>query len=60
LPKPDSSFEERSTLQYKKYGTATRFGGVPHDIKESLNIWGSGIWISTATGATAAMSAAVS
>jgi NAD+ kinase len=58
LPKPGSSFDERSTLQYKKYGTVTRFGGVPYDIKKSLNIWGSGIWISTATGATAAMAAA--
>ncbi len=53
-----SSFEERSTLQYKKYGTVTRFGGVAFDIRDSLNIWSSGMWVSTATGATAAMNAA--
>eukprot|EP00557_Chaetoceros_sp_GSL56_P003902 CAMPEP_0176500490 /NCGR_PEP_ID=MMETSP0200_2-20121128/13583_1 /TAXON_ID=947934 /ORGANISM="Chaetoceros sp., Strain GSL56" /LENGTH=387 /DNA_ID=CAMNT_0017899169 /DNA_START=290 /DNA_END=1453 /DNA_ORIENTATION=- len=53
-----SSFEERETMPYKKYGTVTRFGGIPYDIRDSLNVWSSGLWISTATGATAAMAAA--
>jgi hypothetical protein len=53
-----SSFEERATIPYQKYGTVTRFGGVAYDVRDSLNVWGSGMWICTATGATAAMSAA--
>lgn len=53
-----SSFEERATIPYQKYGTVTRFGEVAYDVRDSLNVWGSGMWISTATGATAAMSAA--
>jgi NAD+ kinase len=53
-----SSLEERETMPYKKYGTVTRFGGVAYDIRDSLNVWSSGLWISTATGATAAMAAA--
>lgn len=53
-----SSFEERSTISYQKYGTVTRFGGRAYDIRDSLNVWGSGVWVSTATGATAAMAAA--
>lgn len=52
-----SSFEERSTQQYSQYGTVTRFGGIPYDIKNSLNVWSSGMWISTATGSSAAMAA---
>jgi len=53
-----SSFEERATIPYQKYGTVTRFGGVPYDVRRSLNVWGSGMWLSTATGATAAIKAA--
>lgn len=53
-----SSFEERSTQQYSHYGTVTRFGGVAYDITNSLNVWSSGMWLSTATGSSAAMSAA--
>ncbi len=53
-----SSFEERATQQYSHYGTVTRFGGIAYDIKNSLNVWSSGMWISTATGSTAAMAAA--
>ena len=53
-----SSFEERNTFSHQKYGTVTRFGGVPYDIRDSLNMWSSGTWISTAMGATAAMFAA--
>ncbi len=53
-----SSFEERATLNYSHYGTVSRFGGVAYDIRKSLNVWSSGMWISTATGSSAAMSAA--
>ncbi len=53
-----SSFEERATMQYSQYGTVTRFGGNAYDIRDSLNVWSSGMWISTATGASAAMAAA--
>ena len=53
-----SSLEERETMAYKKYGTVTRFGGRPYDVRDSLNVWSSGLWLSTATGATAAMAAA--
>lgn len=40
------------------YGTVTRFGGVPFDVRDSLNVWSSGMWVSTAAGSTAAMAAA--
>ena len=53
-----SSFEERATMSYSQYGTVTRFGGNAYDIQNSLNVWSSGMWISTATGSSAAMSAA--
>lgn len=35
-----------------------RFGGKSYDVVDSLNVWSSGMWISTATGSTAAMKAA--
>ena len=53
-----SSLEERATQPYSQYGTITRFGGIAYDIKNSLNVWSSGIWLSTATGCSAAMKAA--
>lgn len=40
------------------YGTVTRFGGHAYDIKDSLNVWSSGMWVCTSTGSTAAMAAA--
>lgn len=40
------------------YGTVTRFGGKSYDVNNSLNVWSSGMWVCTATGATAAMAAA--
>jgi len=40
------------------YGTVTRFGGKAYDVSNSLNVWSSGMWVSTATGSTAAMAAA--
>jgi NAD+ kinase len=40
------------------YGTITRFSGKTYDVKNSLNVWSSGMWLSTSTGSTAAMAAA--
>jgi len=40
------------------YGTITRFGGQAFDVIQSINVWSSGMWISTPTGSTAAMHAA--
>jgi NAD+ kinase len=39
-------------------GTVTRFGGIAYDVQHSLNVWSSGMWVCTSTGATAAMAAA--
>lgn len=36
----------------------TRFAGISYDVKHSLNVWSSGMWVSTSTGSTAAMAAA--
>mmetsp|Transcript_17460 Transcript_17460/g.39420 ORF Transcript_17460/g.39420 Transcript_17460/m.39420 type:complete len:299 (-) Transcript_17460:532-1428(-) len=33
----------------------TRFGGTSYEIKQNVNVWSSGLWVSTATGSTAAM-----
>ena len=35
-----------------------RFGGKSYDVTDSLNVWSSGMWVSTSTGSTAAMKAA--
>jgi len=40
------------------YGTVTRFGGKAYDVENPLSVWSSGMWVSTATGSTAAMAAA--
>lgn len=40
------------------YGTITRFAGIPYDVEKSLNVWSSGMWVCTSTGASAAMAAA--
>lgn len=58
-----SSFNENSLSPQKHttnehYGTVTRFGGLPFDIARSLNVWSSGLWVSTSTGSSAAMHAA--
>lgn len=50
--------EENERPAASQYGTVTRFGGKPYDVKNSLNVWSSGMWICTATGSTAAMAAA--
>ena len=34
------------------YGTVTRMGGKLYDIQNSLNVWSSGMWVSTATGSS--------
>jgi NAD+ kinase len=49
-----SSGEPRHSI----YGTVIRFGGVAYQVKNSLNVWSSGIWLCTAMGSTAAMAAA--
>ena len=54
-----SSLSEPQVLPVSPYGTVTRFGGRPYDVQNSLNVWSSGIWICTGTGASAAMKAAV-
>ncbi len=40
------------------YGTMTRFAGIAYDVEQGLNVWSSGIWVSTSTGSTAEMAAA--
>lgn len=52
-----SSLEERASLQCNQYGTISRFSGVAYGVRNSLNVWSSGIWLSTSTGSTAAMKA---
>ena len=37
------------------YGTVTRFGGIPYSVHRSINVWSSGMWVSTSTGSSAAM-----
>jgi len=41
-----------------KDGAKTRFSGTSYDVENSLNVWSSGMWVSTSTGSTAAMAAA--
>jgi NAD+ kinase len=48
---------DQGTPLPSKYGT-TRFGGVLYDVSNSLNVWSSGMWVSTSIGSTAAMAAA--
>lgn len=53
-----SSLSEPQILPRSQYGTVTRFGGRAFDIQNSLNVWSSGMWVCTGTGASAAMAAA--
>eukprot|EP00578_Thalassiosira_sp_NH16_P022815 CAMPEP_0181104376 /NCGR_PEP_ID=MMETSP1071-20121207/15391_1 /TAXON_ID=35127 /ORGANISM="Thalassiosira sp., Strain NH16" /LENGTH=370 /DNA_ID=CAMNT_0023187563 /DNA_START=63 /DNA_END=1175 /DNA_ORIENTATION=- len=53
-----SSLGDPQILPRSQYGTITRFGGKPYDVIDSLNVWSSGMWVSTGTGASAAMAAA--
>ena len=48
----------KNRLIKNEYGTITRFGGIPYNVNDSINVWSSGMWISTSTGSTAAMKAA--
>lgn len=50
--------EEEESEPQQIYGTVTRFGGDAFHVYNSLNVWSSGMWVCTATGATAAMAAA--
>lgn len=51
-----SKLDEETMMDHK--GTMTRFAGIPYDVSHSLNVWSSGMWISTSTGSSAAMAAA--
>ncbi|KAL7500404.1 hypothetical protein ACHAWT_008158 [Skeletonema menzelii] len=53
-----SSLTDPQLLPRNQDGTVTRFGGIPFDVENSLNVWSSGMWVSTATGSSAAMAAA--
>ena len=53
-----NSLTDPQLLPRTQDGTVTRFGGVPFDVENSLNVWSSGMWVSTATGSSAAMAAA--
>jgi NAD+ kinase len=62
-PVPDpqvylGSLTDPTLLPRSQYGTVTRFGGKLYNIQNSLNVWSSGMWVSTATGSSAAMAAA--
>lgn len=50
--------EEAKPAVPSGYGTITRFSGIAYDVERSLNVWSSGMWVSTSTGASAAMAAA--
>jgi len=50
--------DPNSQPKKQHYGTITRFGGVAYDVTHSLNVWSSGMWLCTCTGASAAMAAA--
>jgi NAD+ kinase len=52
----ESALEQEQNKQH--HGNITRFAGVAYDVQHSLNVWSSGMWVSTSTGATAAMAAA--
>lgn len=45
-------------LPKSQYGTVTRFGGRPYDVRDHFNAWSSGMWVCTGTGSSAAMAAA--
>jgi len=61
VPDPQNylgSLTDPTLLPRSQYGTVTRFGGKLYNIQNSLNVWSSGMWVSTATGSSAAMAAA--
>lgn len=52
------SMTDPGYLPKSQYGTVTRFGGKLYDEDNSLNVWSSGLWVSTGTGSSAAMKGA--
>lgn len=52
------NIDKQKPTPSSQYGTVTRFGGNAYDVTNSINVWSSGMWVSTATGSTAAMTAA--
>lgn len=54
LEEPETSDKPKKQM----YGTVTRFAGIQYDVTRSLNVWSSGMWVCTSTGASAAMAAA--
>lgn len=58
VPETGGSSSATSAHPSETYGTVTRFGGKAYDVSNSINVWSSGMWVCTATGSTAAMSAA--
>lgn len=58
-PQPQSPVATGSSRAHvTQYGTVTRFGGRTYDVQSSINVWSSGMWVSTSTGSTAAIKAA--
>jgi len=51
----ESDEQQQQQLINPTYGTVTRFGGIPFGVHRSINVWSSGIWVSTSTGSSAAM-----
>ena len=55
VPEPEvglGSMTEPQLLPRSQYGTVTRFKGTLYETTNSLNVWSSGMWLSTATGST--------
>ena len=48
----DINMSDPTLLPRSQYGTVTRFGGKMYTIQNSLNVWSSGMWVSTATGSS--------
>ncbi|GMI40767.1 hypothetical protein TrCOL_g10120 [Triparma columacea] len=51
-------FEDANPNLFKPRENTTRYNNQIYEIKRSFNAWSSGLWISTATGSSAAMAAA--
>mmetsp|Transcript_1804 Transcript_1804/g.4011 ORF Transcript_1804/g.4011 Transcript_1804/m.4011 type:complete len:354 (+) Transcript_1804:132-1193(+) len=58
LSKLNSELDVDGDVSSVPKAAGTRFAGISYDIKHGLNVWSSGMWISTSTGSTAAMAAA--
>ena len=53
-----SEIDKSMSEIHPTYGTTTRFGGKSYSVYRSINVWSSGMWVSTSTGSSAAMAAA--